>query len=824
METVANILPSSLPILPLSNYVLLPSIVTSLSVCRSDMTQLLKNNPTGYIICVPLATKNKRGNNNKTASVTTDYSQLFYYGCVAKIIHQDDSLPNLSVIKVEGVCRSRIRDICSTDGASFEALLEHYPDNSLGDFLEEDKIVFRLLVNQFIQKMRLIGVSASVLNELHQLLDCCCSSYVANLVLCITDAPLTDKLNVLEVSDMKQKLNQVEHAVNTYLEMLDTVSTTVKNDMLFDNIRRNFYFLQQTNSIANANILPMPKEESNHFNTLPEDDEETIDLVKKLNDAKLPEYAATAVRRDLNRLRKLPPSSSDSAVLRIYIEYIGDLPWHQKTSERISLSAAKDQLDADHFGIEQVKTRMLEYLSVLKVKKDAKAPIICFVGPPGVGKTTLGMSIATALQRKFHRLSLGGVRDEAEIRGHRRTYVGALPGIFIHGMRQCGVQNPVFLLDEIDKLAQGSTQGDPAAALLEVLDPAQNSTFTDHFLNLPYDLSQVLFIATANSLDTIPKPLLDRMEVIHLDGYTFNEKLYIAQTHLIPKQLEAHGLSCTSLDIPDKVVMHVAEKYTRESGVRGLERLMASICRYKCREYADLQEAGRLEEFDRSVTMKDLEVILGPEPFEDEVADTEEIPGVTNGLFYAGSGNGGIMLIEANYMPGSGRLKLTGSLGDVIKESAELAVSWIKANAFSLKLTSSPKQDLFKDIDLHIHMPSGAVPKDGPSAGITMVTCLVSLLSGNCVPRTTAMTGEVTLRGQVRPVGGIKEKVISAHRAGITKIILPAANRRDIKNDIPQEIQNEMTFHYCKNVWDVIEYAFDHSSKLKWEPRYISSL
>ncbi|KAK4521346.1 uncharacterized protein ATC70_011961 [Mucor velutinosus] len=817
-------IPQTLPILPLSNYVLLPSIITTLNVCPTEGQTLLRMSSASYFVCVPFKKEDKKQNSS------VDLSQLFHYGCVAQVISCDTSIPDQYAIKVKGVCRSRIRDISNSDGGClYEAVLEHYfdKDNSIQS---EETHIFNSLCQMYISKLKLIGVSRHVLDQFNQLLAKSHVSQVANLLLYLTDSSLGDKLRALEAVDVKQRLHQVHHAVSSYLQTINT--STIKNkgdEMIFDHLRRNFYILQELHSIdINDTTDSATGRSDSHFEVCSEDDDEVIDLVHKLNTNNLPDHAVVAVRRDLNRLRKLPSSSADSAILRTYLEYISDLPWSTQDTPRreLNLNCVRDQLDADHFGIDQVKKRILEYLSVLKVKKDATPPIICFVGPPGVGKTTLGKSIASALNRRFHRMALGGVRDEAEIRGHRRTYVGAMPGLLIHGMRQCKVQNPVFLLDEIDKLVTNSNQGDPdyaAAALLEVLDPAQNASFTDHFINIPYDLSQVLFIATANSLDTIPRPLLDRMEVIQLDGYTFNEKLHIATTHLIPKQIDAHGMSFLGLQIPKNVVLYMAEKYTRESGVRGLERLIANICRYKCREYADLEESSKADQFDRMVYVHDLEAILGAEPFENEEVESEEIPGVITGLAYSGSGNGGIMIIEANHMPGTGRLKLTGSLGDVIKESAQLAVSWVKANAFALKLTTSPKKDVFQDIDLHIHMPSGAVPKDGPSAGIAMVTCLLSLLSGNCVPTTTAMTGEVTLRGQVRPVGGIKEKVVSAHRAGIKKILLPVANKRDIIKDIPAEVKKEMTFVYCKSVWDVIESAFDQSN-VRFEPRFTSSL
>ncbi|KAG1473548.1 hypothetical protein G6F56_000894 [Rhizopus delemar] len=761
-----SLIPENLTILPIHEQVLLPSIITHYVLSKSESEKMLQKTPE-YVACIPVVG-----------------GDLFHFGCVGKVLGFDQTLPDRHVLKIQGVCRSRIEDVTSVDGGnSFQVALNHYSEQ---EYVQGDD--FEDVCYSFVEKMKSIGVSLSVLNQFCQAVKRYPISHVANLLLCLSECSVHDRLHALKTVDLRERLTNIRATVTLYLQSFNTVE--------LDSIRRSFYIRQQSNIIASM----CHKEEKNtyHFDISNEDDDDLAQLIQKLNDAELPDYVVSAVQRDLNRLRKLPASSSDSGVLRTYIEYIGSLPWSMPEKQKeINMSFAKNQLESDHFGIEHVKKRIVEYLSVLKVKSDAKPPIICFVGPPGVGKTTLGKSIASALQRKFHRISLGGVRDEAEIRGHRRTYVGALPGLFVNGMRQCGVKDPVFLLDEIDKLVQGTHQGDPAAALLEVLDPAQNSTFKDHFLNVAYDLSQVVFIATANNLDTIPTPLLDRMEVIQLSGYTFEEKLYIAQTHLIPKQIEAHGLFTTGLEISDKVVMHICERYTRESGVRGLERLVASMCRYKCREYVDLEEAGKLNRFDNVIRVQDIEHILGRQWRN--------------------------MMIEANVMPGSGNIKLTGSLGEVIKESAHIAVSWIKANAYALKLTSSPKEDIFRDLDLHIHMPSGAVPKDGPSAGITMTTCIMSLLSGNHVPRTTAMTGEVTLRGQVRPVGGIKEKVISAHRAGIKKIIIPAANRRDVQHEIPASVQQSVTFVYCKSMWDVIEAAFEHTS-LRCEQRLTSSL
>ncbi|KAF7732526.1 hypothetical protein EC973_003273 [Apophysomyces ossiformis] len=844
-------IPSTLPILPLAEKVLLPSIVTKLVVSGQEARNMARiarvdSNNTPYIVCVPLNNTPIDKDTIHTQplpliahdsscpairSTEVDLSSLFHFGCVAQVLEIDDSLPDNMVFSVQGICRSRIDDIISNDGALLQASLVHFPEPELTQQQAADVATpvaaFRTLFYEFGTKMRDIGVPDIVLGQFNKLIDKYPISNVANLLLCLTESTFAEKLHVLAITDFKERLEEINLIVSRHLQVLKMSKDIQRNiEAKLDKKRRDFYLRQQKFNAIHPHIgLATPSLLAENSETLftptNEDDDDLVALMEQLNRAGLPAHAYTIVQRDVSRLRKLSSSSPESSLLHTYLEWVAGLPWQKKTPDMVDIAAARRQLDADHFGLDQVKRRILEYLSVIKVKRDMSPPILCFVGPPGVGKTTLGRSIASALQRKFHRIALGGVRDEAEIRGHRRTYVGALPGLLIQGMRKCGVTNPVFLLDEIDKIVQGTHHGDPAAALLEVLDPAQNGSFTDHFLNIPFDLSKVLFIATANSLEAIPGPLMDRMEIVMLAGYTFDEKLNIARSHLVPKQVNAHGL--TDLIVPDEVILHVAEHYTRESGVRNLDRNIASICRYKCREYADLEEGGKLHQFKRTVQLADVPNILGMEPFENEVVESEDVAGVVTGLAYSQSGNGGILLIEANEMPGRGQLKLTGSLGDVIKESAQIAVSWVKANAFALKLTQSPKEELFRDTDLHIHMPNGAVPKDGPSAGITMVTCIISLLSGHTVPRTTAMTGEITLRGKVRPVGGIKEKVISAHRAGVTRVVLPAGNRRDVLQDVPESVKKSISFVYCKSIWDVVEACFDHQ-QLGWEPRYASHL
>lgn len=601
-----------------------------------------------------------------------------------------------------------------------------------------------------------------------------------------------------------------------------------------------------------------------------EEDEDIGELKKKLDNLKLPEEGQKIVAREMKRLKRMHPTQAEYQVCRTYLETIAEIPWSTATSDKLyenPVARAKKILDDDHYGLNKVKRRLLEYLAVLHLKQQQhlqqkkllsstndssststalvpykpknnkeeesddgnpplvhdiseetgldvltldKSPILLLVGPPGVGKTSLAKSVAHALGRKFHRISLGGVRDEAEIRGHRRTYVGAMPGVLVQSLRKVGVINPVILLDEIDKVSKSNFHGDPSAALLEVLDPEQNHTFTDHYINFPVDLSKTLFIATANSLDGIPGPLLDRMETINIEGYTYMEKQKIAQNYLIPKQLKNNGLEKTQLTITDEAVLRIATGYTREAGVRNLGREIGTVCRGKAVEYARRVEAGTLNKYDPIVDVKDLKRYLGNDTIEDDIVDDEvdeyvdsrsgerrrrHTYGVVNGLAYMGSGNGGLLLFEAAAMPaghgGHGSLKTTGRLGSVIAESAEIALSWVRSNAYQLGITQSRDEDVVKNIDIHLHAPAGAVPKDGPSAGVAMTVALVSLLAKRPVPRDIAMTGEMTLRGKVLPVGGIREKLLGAHAAGIRKVLLPYHSRKLIEEGVDWEDQDQ---------------------------------
>jgi ATP-dependent Lon protease len=606
---------------------------------------------------------------------------------------------------------------------------------------------------------------------------------LADLIASTLNLALEDKQAILETLEVKARLEKVNLLLNKELSILELgskIQSQVREGI--DKSQREYLLREQLKAIQKE---------------LGDKDERTVEveeLRQRIAKAKLPPEAMKEAERELDRLAKMPPSAAEYTVARTYLDWLIEIPWAAATEDNLDIKQAQKVLDEDHYDLEKVKKRILEYLSVRKLKADMKGPILCFVGPPGTGKTSVGKSIAKALGRKFIRMSLGGVRDEAEIRGHRRTYVGALPGRIIQGIRKAGSNNPVFMLDEIDKLGM-DFRGDPSSALLEVLDPEQNYTFSDHYLEVPFDLSKVMFITTANILDPIPPPLRDRMEVLDLPGYTEEEKLRIAKGFLVPKQIQAHGLTEQNIQFQDEALRRLALEYTREAGVRNLEREIANICRGVARKVAE--GAGGL-------TVVDAESVpsyLGPIKFFSEVAERTSEPGVATGLAWTPTG-GDILFIEATRMKGRKGFNLTGQLGEVMKESAQAALSYVRARAKALQIP----ENFFEGSDIHIHVPAGAIPKDGPSAGVTMFTAITSLLTGRPVRSDVAMTGEITLRGLVLPVGGIKEKVLAARRSGITTVILPKKNEKDLE-EVPDQVKKDMKFHFVQKMDEVIQIA-----------------
>ncbi|KAK3944908.1 Lon protease C-terminal proteolytic domain-containing protein [Diplogelasinospora grovesii] len=917
---------ATLPLITLPwGSVLLPGVVQRIAVSsnRPDIESLLatvytraaSKTPNGRIdtvpiACVPFASPLLGPNGQlliqngdpipeprEVDPVKPKTSDLFGWGVAAKIAGVEGRGTGEFTLLVEGVARIRV-DKIYTDKPYLEGRVGYYQDEAalINEPLEELFQHLKLLSREFVAILRLAsilprsavgsGLSPLLARRLdlfisRQKLPGALADFMANIVECSYE----EKLQVLALVDVKDRVARV-------IELLDRQVGNIKNSMKItiastsmpftldpDSAQKEIEKLWKSNKAklpgkAPATGMGMPfsappgmmgptggnADEGNEPNEIEE-------LQKRLEAAKLTPEAFKVADRELRRLKKSHPAQAEYAVIRTYLETLAEIPWSATTDDRLgpdTLSRARKQLDEDHYGLEKVKKRLLEYLAVLRLKQsindevdaqikqaeqemeasepvkdeDAKmsapdpsldvklksntaklevlkskrmvdkSPILLLVGPPGVGKTSLARSVATALGRKFHRISLGGVRDEAEIRGHRRTYVAAMPGLVVQGLKKVGVANPVFLLDEIDKVGGSSIHGDPSAAMLEVLDPEQNGTFTDHYINIPIDLSKVLFIATANSLETIPPPLLDRMETIYIPGYTTLEKRHIAMQHLIPKQIRVNGLSQDQVVFSQEVVSKIIESYTREAGVRNLEREISSVLRGKAVEFADAKDAGHAEKYKPRVDIEDLERFLGIEKFEEEIAEKTSRPGIVTGLVaYSSGGNGSILFIEVAAMPGNGSVQLTGKLGDVLKESVEVALTWVKAHAFELGLTQKPAENIMKDRSIHVHCPSGSIPKDGPSSGIAQAIALISLFSGKAVPPTMAMTGEISLRGRVTAVGGIKEKLIGALRAGVKTVLLPAQNRKDVR-DLPQEVRDGLEIIHVSHIWEAIQHVW----------------
>ncbi|MFO0744757.1 MAG: endopeptidase La [Myxococcota bacterium] len=767
-----------LPVLPLRNSVLYPGALMPLAVGRPKTLRLLNAVGTGGTIAV-VSQRDKDNDNPKP-------DELYWTGTSAKIlrVHHEDE--NTLHVVVQGIERVRLKEIVQTEPYLI-ARVDHVPVED--EESVEIQALVRSLKEMAAEIIELIPELPSGAVDLVNHIDS--PSRLAYMVMTHLAVPVEDKQEVLQEDDVRTALRKALGVLNEQLEVLrvsQRINSEVKGEM--NKNQREFFLRQQLKAIRKE---------------LGEDDEEE-DFVEQLRErlmqAGLPDDAQKVANKELNRLRSIQPSSPEYTVARTYLEWMADLPWQKLTRDSHDIGRAREILERDHHGLDKVKTRILEFLAVNSLKKDGKSPILCLVGPPGVGKTSLGRSVAEALGRKYQRISLGGVRDEAEIRGHRRTYIGAMPGKFIQTMKRAESKNPVVILDEIDKVGR-DWRGDPTSALLEVLDPEQNGTFMDHYLDVPFDLSKVMFIATANQADTIPGPLLDRMEVIEIPGYTLAEKKQIARRHLIPKVLEDHGLDARQMGLDDAALEEVVVSYTREAGVRGLERKLASVARGVAVGIVERKWESR------QVDEKSVAEFLGPQIFMPDAAERTEQPGIATGMAWTATG-GDILFIEASKMPGSGKLRLTGSLGEVMKESAELALTYLRANAALYGI----EQSVFREFDLHVHVPQGAIPKDGPSAGVTMFSALSSLLTDIRIRGDVAMTGEITLRGNVLPVGGIKDKVLAAHRSGITTIILPERNRKDLP-DIPESVRSVLTIHFVSRMDQALELALERSPIVK---------
>ena len=772
-------IPQVLPILPLRNSVFFPGGVLPLAVGRQKTIALIKDAVRDEQV-IGVVTQRRAEEEDPGAA------DLYTVGTVARIVKLLKMGEDNYSLVVQGLARFRVLDLVQ-EAPYLKARVDPVEDKTAVDDVEVEALAINLkkLAREVIELMPELPAAATELVE-----SITHPGHLADLIAANVDVPIEEKQQVLETVDLKARMKLVLELLNRKREILklsNKIDSAVKGEM--SKTQREYYLRQQLKAI---------KEE---LGELGEEEEELDELGERLKKAGLPPEVEKVAQKELNRLKSIPTASSEYTVARTYLDWIADLPWSKRTDDNLDIENARQILDADHYGLDKIKKRILEYLAVRKLKNDMRGPILCFVGPPGVGKTSLGQSIARATGRRFVRLSLGGVRDEAEIRGHRRTYVGALPGRIIQSMKKATSVNPVMMLDEIDKLG-ADFRGDPSAALLEVLDPEQNYSFSDHYLDVPYDLSKVMFIATANLLDPIPSPLRDRMEILELPGYTFEEKVRIAQKHLIPKQLKEHGLSAETIEITEKALIKMIMAYTREAGVRNLERRIADVARAIAVEVASGKIASGTK---RQVDESDLADMLGPEKFWNETAERTEIPGVSTGLAWTAAG-GDILFIEATRMQGKGTLTLTGQLGDVMKESAQAALSYLRSKSEQLGIPSN----FLERTDLHIHFPAGSIPKDGPSAGVTILTALVSLLTSVRVRSDVAMTGEVTLRGLVLPVGGIKEKVLAAHRAGIKRVILPARNEKDLA-DVPEQARKELEFVFATHMDEVLAAAMEEN-------------
>jgi ATP-dependent Lon protease len=759
---------ATLAVLPLRNLVLFPGVVLPVDVGRPGSMKLIedvvKHQPARLLIATQ---KNPQIEEPRPE----DLYPVAVEAEVLKVVKLSDA--RITVV-VRGLERRRLGTFAHVT-PYLAADVVHVAESN---FASPETDALALAVREAAKQV--ISLSPDIPDENATVIDAIHDpSRLADIAAANLEQSTDDRMTLLSELDVGERLKKVlaalQHRVQVF-EVKEKIDTQVREE--FSKHQREAVLRQKLKAI---------QEELGEF----DESEDTSELDEKIKAAGMPEDVEKVARKQVDRLKSMPAASAEYTVVRTYLDWLLDVPWSKRTEDRLDLAEARAILDADHYDLQKIKKRILEYLAVRKLSPSKKGPILCLYGPPGVGKTSLGRSIARALGREFVRISLGGVRDEAEIRGHRRTYIGALPGRILQGMKKAGTKNPVFMLDEIDKLG-ADFRGDPSSALLEVLDPEQNNSFSDHYLEVTYDLSEVIFIATANDLGPVPPALLDRMEVLELHGYTRDEKKNIAQKYLVPKQLGEHGLTEHHATITDDAVMEIIDHYTREAGVRNLERELANVIRGVAVKVA----AG--ESFRAELRSTEVAELLGPAKYFSEVAERTEEPGVATGLAWTPVG-GDILFIEATRMPGKGNLVLTGQLGNVMKESAQAALSWVRAHAAQLGIAP----DFLEKTDLHLHVPAGATPKDGPSAGVTILSAMVSLLTGRRVRHDTAMTGEITLRGTVLPVGGIKEKVLAAHRAGLTRVVMPERCEKDLA-DIPEEIRGSMEVHLVKKVDEVL--------------------
>jgi ATP-dependent Lon protease len=772
-----NSLPDTLPVLPLRETVPLPDTLTPLAIGQERSVQLVNDVLAGDRLLVMVASRNPE----LETPGAEDLYDIGVVGAVARMIKVPDGTLR---ILVQGAQRVRITDWVQRDPylvAKVEELPDQVEDSpELTALSRNVQGTFSRIVEQAPYLPEELQVAVANIDD---------PSTLSHLIAGSLRLPIEEKQALLEERNVGRRLRRLAEILARELEVISIgseIQSQVQSEI--DKGQREYVLRQQLKAI---------QDELGEFD---ESAEEARELRQQLADVDLPEDVRKQVDRELRRLEQLPAQAAEHGVIRAYLEWIASLPWGKSTEDNLDLAHARQVLDEDHYDIEQVKDRILEFLAVRKLKPDARGTILCFVGPPGVGKTSLGKSVARALGRRFERISVGGLRDEAEIRGHRRTYIGAMPGVIIRALRDAGSDNPLFMIDEIDKMG-ADFRGDPSSAMLEVLDPEQNATFRDHYLDVPFDLSKVMFICTANDLDRVPGPLRDRMEVIQLAGYTEDEKLQIAKRYLVPRQIERNGLRKSWITFTDGALRRVIADYTREAGVRGLEREIGTIARKIARRVAEAEPGAKPGR--TSITPDRVRELLGRARVHSEAKRRTQTPGVATGLAWTPVG-GDVLFIEASATPGAGKLLLTGQLGDVMKESAQAALTWVKAHAHDV--APQLEDAWFGDHDVHVHVPAGATPKDGPSAGVTMATALVSLISGRCVRDDVAMTGEITLTGQVLPIGGLKEKSLAAQRNDVRTVIAPALNEADAE-DVPEHLRRRLRFVWVQEIGQVLEAA-----------------